>query len=118
MQRIRFSEETGSSYSFLYLRSCECLEASAGPFRIVVSNGDVVSATNSEGVAVPGEVLAELPTIEAIFDRIDEAYERPADSIEVEFDPAMGYPAEVNIDYSTAIADEEFTVFVSEVTAS
>jgi hypothetical protein len=117
-QRLRFIEQTGSSYSFTYLRSCECLESSAGPFRIVVTDGVIASATDREGGAVLPEVLANLPTIEDLFDRIDEAYDRPADSIEVTFDPAAGYPTEVDIDYSTAIADEEFTAFISDVTTN
>jgi hypothetical protein len=49
---------------------------------------------------------------------VQDAYERDAHEIQVEFDPGRGYPTRIWIDYVEMMADEEmgFTL-LSDVTA-
>ena len=54
----------------------------------------------------PNEVQLYL-TIDGLFDLIQDAYDRNAHEVQVEFDPSRGYPTRIYIDYSEMIADEE-----------
>jgi hypothetical protein len=114
-EREQFATEVGGNYSFTFSRSCECLPETAGPFRIYVTGDSVDNATDLEGNAIDAEIIAQLPTIDDIFQRIEDAETEGAASIDVVYDPGDGYPTSVNIDYSEEIADEEYTVTVSNV---
>jgi hypothetical protein len=101
-------------YSYVHDQTCGCDER---PTRIEVEAGRVVGAefVNSSE-PVPGASLASLPTIDDLFGAVDSALEQEADSIDVTYDPARGFPTEVYIDYDRPTADEEFILRVTELT--
>ena len=48
-------------------------------------------------------------TIDGLFDKIQDAIDREAVRLTVSYDPEIGYPTSVSIDYSLTIIDEEFS---------
>ncbi len=46
-------------------------------------------------------------TIDGLFDVLEDAYERDAYDVDVDFDPARGYPTRIFIDYLENVIDEE-----------
>jgi hypothetical protein len=99
------------SYTFTYVRSCECLPEMAGPFDVTVRRG-VVTEVSYEGSPVD-PASRPFYTIEALFDLIQEASEQNADRINVAYHPVLGYPTEIYIDYERNAADEEDIITVT-----
>lgn len=103
-------------YRFTLSRSCFCL--ARGPVVIEVRNGKVVSIVDAEtgGSEVDGfavsEIFGDVDTIEELFGRIDAA--EGAAVLQVSYDATFGYPAEIYIDQSELMADEEIGYTVSD----
>ena len=102
-----------ASYTMTMSKLCFCVDV--GPFNVVVAKDSVVSATRvADGRAVDPRFL---PTINKLFDFIEAAIGEHAVRIDVQYDPARGFPREVIYDRSFNIADEEVTYTLSNVNA-
>ncbi len=109
--RARWEGMGIDDYRFRYERSCFCPEAWRGPFDITVRNGEIVGATYADsGRPVPADLVRNLDTIPALFDRIEQAIGSHAERIDVDFDPTTGIPTRLYIDQSSMIADEEIGI--------
>ncbi len=87
-----------------------------GDVRVTVQDGVITGVTElASEIARDPETFR---TINSLFDLVQDAYERDAHEIQVEFDPGRGYPIRIWIDYVEMMADEEmgFTL-LSDVTA-
>ncbi len=114
--RAQFSETLHGSYRFTWRRSCECSQESTSPIRITVQNGQIIQAVNVETEqAVSADTLSSLETIEGVFDMVEDAYNEDAASIHVSYDPTQHFPTTVSIDYDLNIADEEFSLQITDV---
>ena len=77
-----------------------------GPSQITVKNGKPVQllGTDYKGHVEPLSISKDeeggmIPlTVEDLFDVLDDAYARQAQTVEVTYDPQLGYPTEINID--------------------
>lgn len=107
--RALWESVDGSEYSFEFNWVCFCLREWVAPVRLTVSGGEVVSAVFVES----GEPVTDASqfdfyeTIGGLFDQIQDAIDRAAESIRVEYHPTEGYPISSFIDYDARIADEE-----------
>jgi len=102
------------NYDFTLERQAFAPEDWRGPVNIQVRNGVAVSVTYvSSGAVVTEGKFDNVDTIEKLFTILKNAYvgkgdfEQKAYSIEVTYNPQMGYPATFFIDVSQMIADEE-----------
>lgn len=87
-----------------------------GKFIISVRQGRAESikhADTGELVAEP-ELFEKYDTVEKIFSLIEAAEKRSPDKFEVEYEPKLGYPKKVNLDYSFSGSDDEFSFRVSQ----
>lgn len=113
--RMNWAAHLPSSYSFTRQQLCECLTDVTRPIRISVTAGQITSAVFVDDQRPVGDpVRGTLLTIEGLFDTIQDAIDRDAAEITVAFNPTLGYPTSVSIDYSRQIADEEFIVGISD----
>lgn len=81
-------------------------------FKIVVENGIITKAVDLEsGDTLGGNFQAN--TIDEHFEWLRKAIDREPETLEMQFDPAYGFPAFINYDQSSHIADEEFTLKLS-----
>lgn len=91
--------------------SCFCAPGSTHPISFDVKNGVVVSGSMhdvNETDQIPASELYATPkTVVEMFALVQDAIDRKADSMTIEYDATYGYPKTVNIDYSTMMADEE-----------
>ena len=105
-QRALWEAQGLQNYTYDVQRVCFC------PFRegvrVTVSNGSVAGATDlaTGEVLEPSEVQFYL-TIDGLFDLVQNAYDRNAHEVQVEFDPSRGYPTRIYIDYLENVIDEE-----------
>jgi Family of unknown function (DUF6174) len=96
------------NYRYTLSNSCFCIPEARGPVIIEVRNGITTSITSKEtGQPVNPEFFQQYDTIPRLFNVIRNAIARRADNLDVEYDSKLGYPTQINIDYSFQIADEE-----------
>ena len=86
---------------------CPCLPRNPSP--------DRSAQVRSRKGPVSTDVLQSLQTIEELFDTIADAYAQNAAVISVTYDPDASYPVSVGIDYDLGIADEEFSLQITDV---
>jgi hypothetical protein len=85
------------------------------PVVVEVRSGTVVSRTYEQtGLAVNPQYSYWWPDIEGLFAIIEDAWARNAASIQVAYDPGLGFPQWANIDFDTSLADEEVAFSVRD----
>ena len=110
--RERWEAAGLSGYEMTLRRICFCPSPDyTGPFEVTVRGGELEAVARG-GTRVDDE---RGETVEGLFDLIEDAYTRKAQSVTVEFDPELGYPANLSIDYSFQMADEEIGYMVSDL---
>ena len=103
-----------TDYTFDVSRVCYC--QFMGDVRVTVQGGVITGVTElASEVARDPETFR---TIDGLFDLVQDAYDRDAHEVQVDFDPDRGYPTRIWIDYVEMMMDEEmgFTL-LSDVTA-
>lgn len=116
--RARWEAEGVTSYTMVTRRLCYC--GNTDSVLVEVEQGRVVSARRQleEGGDQPIPV-GERPdtlTVERHFAAIQDAIDQDADSIKSDYDPLLGYPVSVWIDYRENVADEELGLQINELT--
>ena len=59
--------------------------------------------------------LTSPKTIEELFNIIEDAIKCNADEMQISYDPTLGYPTRVAIDYEKILVDEEITYTVTNL---
>ena len=113
-QRALWASQDLTDYTFDVTKVCYWL--CMGDVRVTVKDGVITGVTE-----LASEVARDpdtFRTINGLFDLVQDAYNRNAHEVHVEFDPSRGYPTQIGIDYVRMIADDEmdFTL-LSEVKA-
>lgn len=101
--RARWEARGPADYAMTQSRNCFCPPDVRGPFEVTVRDG-AVATVRLDGAPVPSERAL---SIDALFDLIADAYAGEAAEVRVSYDPALGYPTEIWIDYERQLADEE-----------
>ncbi len=98
-----------SNYRYTFSNGCFCIPEARGPVIIEVRNGKIKSITSvATGQPVQNpEYFQKYNTIPKLFNVIQDAINRKAYSLDVAYNPRLGYPTQINIDYNSQIADEE-----------
>ncbi len=99
-------------YRFVWQQSCFCLPDAVQPIVVTVRHNEIVSATDRSGKPVSDDVRAGITTIDALYARAADATCH-ADEVRISASPD-GVPQSVFIDPSRAMADEEFSVAITE----
>lgn len=91
---------------------CFCAFRDQMPLTVEVNDGQIVSLIAADGTQVldtdPNyQFYAPHATIDLLFAELESAVNDGAESITVTYDPTYGFPAEIAIDVSQQIADEE-----------
>lgn len=104
------------AYAYTLRRSCFCAPESLGPVRVSVQGDIVVERTYADtGEPVPAHLADLFPTVEGLFALVDHALASGAHEVVVEYEPALGFPEEVWIDYRERLADDELGLSVTSI---
>jgi len=103
-------------YRFVWQQSCFCLPDAVQPIEVTVQHDEIVAATDRSGVAVSDDVRKNLMTIDALYRHVDAA-QCTAEMVRVTA-AADGVPTLISIDPRRSVADDEFDVTISELTAT
>jgi len=106
--RARWSVHGQQSYTYEVRSDCFC--GLAGRWiEITVIGDQVVSGryldTNTQ---VEAGFLPALPSVDDLFERIEDAVKSDPVLLQVEYHPEDGHPSRINVDVSYNIADEEY----------
>jgi len=108
--RLKWERARPAAYTITVARWCECTQEMSGPVVVAVRDGAIESRTYVASAAAVGPTYADLfPSIDGLFERIDDAHRRRAASVEVTYDPEFGFPVTISIDYDRVMADDELT---------
>ncbi|MEA5551458.1 DUF6174 domain-containing protein [Anabaena cylindrica UHCC 0172] len=106
--RQLWKQQKISKYRYQLTRSCFCTPEARGPVIVQVRNGVTTSVISvATGQPVDQELFKQYNTVPKLFSVIQDAIARKADSLTVKYDPKLGYPTQINVDYSQQMADEE-----------
>ena len=113
--RNRWTSTEPNAYQFTLQRGCFCAPPATRPVVISVRNHLVESRRyEDDGSAVSGELAAQFPTIDGVFDQIDAAIIGGARTVTADFDSTRGFPLHVFIDYRGNVADDELTLAIRD----
>ncbi|MEH2061997.1 MAG: DUF6174 domain-containing protein [Nostoc sp.] len=101
------------NYRYTFSNSCFCIGEARGPVVIEVRNGQTTSIT-LDGKPVNPQFFEKYNTIPKLFNVIQDAINRKAYSLNVQYDPKLGYPTQINVDYNSQIADEEIFLTIEK----
>jgi hypothetical protein len=104
--REKWRSQGIDDYEFVLQRLCFC--GLTNPARVVVRDGARLSVTDTTtGEPIPAQFAQYYLTVEELFDFVEDAIDRKAHSIVVEYDATYGFPASIQIDYEQNTVDEE-----------
>lgn len=113
--RAKWERTRPDSYVYAVRRSCFCPIEYLGPVRVSVQGDSVVEREYVDsGDPVPSMFAGGFPSVDGLFDILEEAYGGNADDVRVTYDPVTGVPVEFFIDYLEMAADEELGMRVTE----
>ena len=105
--RSLWEREGPASYRYVYAPRCECPPTVARATWVTVEQGVVVDAAYFDGNE-PVNIGPQLyGTVDSLFARVQRAYDQHAAVVRVRYDPQLGYPVDVWIDWRRDVADEE-----------
>lgn len=116
--RRQWQAQAVENYRFVARRGCYCPGEVVAPVVVEVRNGEITSLAYQETGTGVGATLSGLwPPLEGVFDIVQDAIDREAADLTVEYDPDFGFPRAIAIDYMENVIDEElaFTVEGFEV---
>lgn len=104
--RAKWRSQAPARYEYTLRRSCFCVDTR--PMRVTVNRG-VVESVRPEGSSspIPAAERASYPSIEGLFDLVDEEIRRPASDVRATYDSARGFPIEIFLDIWAMVADDE-----------
>jgi len=112
--RARWDAAGIRDYRFEFHQQCECGPALADAAVVEVRAGSVTRVNyRDSGEAAAPSARRLFPTVDDLFDRIADAIQQNAASLIVSYDPALGYPTQINIDYDLQVIDDEVAIDAS-----
>ncbi len=105
-----------TEYRYTLKVGCLCPPEVVAPVIAHVRDGQLVSLTYKEsGTAVASTFLANYDTMDELFRVIESAIDNRADVIKVAYDPELGCPKTIGIDYDKRAVDDETSWTISDV---
>ena len=107
-QREKWAAQRIENYQLTFSRVCFCAPEGAGLVVLSVLEDEPVEWLYFlSGDPVAPEWQPVFPTVHGLFDFLEDAIDRGAERIDATFDPDLGLPTSVRVDYRIAAADEE-----------
>jgi len=113
--REQWESQGLDDYRYTLRVGCFCPPEVTDAIVVEVRGGEVVSLEYAAGGPVGHpEYHARHDTVPELFQLIEMAIQSGADEIRVSYSPAYGFPERTRLDSSTAIADDELSLMISD----
>lgn len=106
--RAQWRAQAIADYTYVFSRGCFCVTEYREPVTVTVRGRTIESVVSVQAGARRDP--AGYPTVEGLFDLVQNAIDEDAATIRTEYDPARGYLTSAYFDISERIADEELSV--------
>src|SRR5687767_141263 len=112
---VRWQQQGIDDYRYVLTAGCECLPEWVRPTEVLVRDGETIALryVNNYDPNVWSR-FRELDSVAKLFDFVEDAYDRDAARVEVEYHPEFGVPTQITVDYDVGIADDEISITVRE----
>ncbi|MDB4915074.1 MAG: hypothetical protein JWM95_2718 [Gemmatimonadetes bacterium] len=112
--RARWTANRPASYDFILTLNCFCGPEVRRPVLITVTGTTVTSRTYvDDGTPLATQFAGAFPSIDGLFDLLDDAKRRNAARADAVYDGVAGYLLQLSLDYQATVADDESTYVVS-----
>lgn len=109
--RARWEKRSARDYALSWKKDCYCDPSAVRPIRLTVSNREIASAVYiDDRQPVGGRVLANLTTVDGVFDLIQDA----PGMVEVQYDPTWSFPSVVMVDGGLSSLDNGYVLRLSD----
>lgn len=99
-----------SSYVYEVERWCNCPKEEQGPVRVKVEGTVVLERRYPEtGAVVASSLDSAFPSVDGLFDMLEDAARREPWSINVNWDPELGYPRDFYVDFESNVLYDELS---------
>jgi len=113
----RFQASAPLSYSYTVRVTCDCTSDVTRPVTVWVDRGSIEFLLYEDtGRPVPLSYASSFPSVEQLFDAIQNGIDQRADVVDVDYDPTYGYPTSVYIDYDRRTSGEELILATRSLT--
>ncbi len=116
-KQSRWERSEITAYTYTTAQQRFCPQDYVAPVAVDVRDGVVQSVAFADGRAGDVPEPQRFGTVDDLFAELQDAIDRGAVSITVDYERQLGYPTTAFIDYVALIADEEQGFAVSELTA-
>jgi uncharacterized protein DUF6174 len=107
----RFQSTAPLSYTYTVRVTCACTSDVTRPVTVWVDRGNIEYLLYEDNSRpVPFSYASSFPSVEQLFDAIQNGIDRQADYIAVDYDPTFGYPTNVYIDYDRRVSSDELVL--------
>lgn len=104
------------SYRYRLTQICFCPPDHTRTYLVTVANQQIVEVRDAE-TGAPPPAGYQARTVPDLFAILHAALGRDADQIDVVYDPQLGYPTRMRIDYDEQAADEEAEILAEGLVA-
>lgn len=105
-----------SDYEYTFNKMCFCPPPANVPVKVLVKNNSVNRIFNLEtNQPIDNPDLTFYQSIDRLFEFIEEAIQKGADKIDVNYDKNLGYPISISIDYLEMAADDEVSFSATDL---
>lgn len=114
--RQKWQDADISHYRYNLFVGCFCAFSQDMPLVIEVKDGKLVSMVYQSGKAIEDsnrELFRSYETMDHIFSELERDINGQAEEVNVTYDPAYGFPTQVNIDFVKNAVDDELALTVS-----
>jgi len=117
-QQRLWNQQRLRNYRYTLEVSCFCVPEMRQPVVIEIQDGVPVSYTyEATGQPAEASYFERYSTVPKLFNLARAALYRTPNSMTMQFDPELGYPTQINIDYSAVMADEEIYLKIRDLQA-
>lgn len=120
LHRSIWESRRPAAYVFELQRFCnDCGAEEQGPVRVRVQGTAVVERRyTASGEPVASGLESTFPSVEGLFDLLEQAARRDVWYLSISWDPELGYPRDLYVDYDSNVAGEEISYRVVEAVAA
>jgi hypothetical protein len=116
--RAKWTAAGLSAYEYRFSNGCFCPPEITAPLLIKVEANEVTDLRRADdNTPVEPRDGGFYPTIADLFDVLQSALESDAAAIVVQYDPDLGYPRDIYIDWNAGVADEETSLSATDLAA-
>lgn len=110
----RWNEAGATSYEYKLRRICFCAPETTHTLRVRVESGQITSVFDLD-TNLPASSTTAGRTVPELFGVVQDAINRRAFRLVVEYEQQLGYPTAIAVDYDDGTADDEITYLATEL---